>query len=328
MDARLSVMKTIEEHALIAKGDRVLLGLSGGPDSLCLLDILAGLRKKYGFELFCLHLNHKIRGEEAEEDARWLAAYCEGRGLPLAVAEADVPAEAKRSGKSLEEAGRDARAQALRREAERLGGAKIALAHNRDDQAETVLMRIIRGTGIRGLKGMEYEAGGVIRPLLDTPRSLIEDYVSAKRLEPRIDSTNASQEYTRNRIRHDLIAHIEKEYNPEIKDALVRLARGAAEQDELAGACAAAFAARSIKREGGCLSVAGRAARGETDASLKLALTRAFAELGLEKDIGAAHLNSLVRAIRTEASGQVIEFPHGYRAEIRRGSILLIGPER
>ena len=136
MKAELQVRKTIEEQGLIDPGDKLVLGLSGGPDSLCLLHILADLRKTLGFELSALHLNHLMRGDRAEQDAAWLSAHCEELGVVLKVVKCDVNAKAEAEGICVEEAGRHARHEALAAYAQELGGAKVVFAHNRDDQAQ------------------------------------------------------------------------------------------------------------------------------------------------------------------------------------------------
>ena len=163
MNAELQIRKTVKEHNMIAPGDTVLLGLSGGPDSLCLLHILKDMQRSLRFDLRALHVNHLMRGDKAKEDELWLADHCRELGVPLTVAICDVYAKAEEEGISPEEAGRKARHSALRRQKAMFetpcgmqgsGRVRIALAHNRDDQAETVLMRVLRGTGIHGIAGM------------------------------------------------------------------------------------------------------------------------------------------------------------------------------
>ena len=237
MDAFERVKKTIEEHSLVNIGDVLVLGLSGGPDSLCLLHILKDLEGEYGFSLRAFHLNHMIR-EEAEGDEEFVRERCEKLGVPLDCFKADVTAEAKEKGQSVETAGRNIRHAILKKLCEDIEkdlkdgcSARGVLAHNADDQAETVLLRIIRGTGVHGLGAMEYmREDGLIRPLLDTQRKDIEDYCREKGLDPRTDSTNASEEYLRNRIRLSVIPMLE-DINPSIKSALTRLAENASMDD-------------------------------------------------------------------------------------------------
>ena len=201
MNALTAVQNTISEHGLIAPGDSVVLGLSGGADSLCLLHILCDLQDELGFSLSCVHVNHRMRGRQASDDVAWLVNHCAWLGVPLEVVECDVPAKAAEERISEEEAGRQARHGALFAQADKLkaAGAKnarVALAHNRDDQAETVLLRILRGTGVRGLAAMEYRRSDVSSAFW-TRRTLSKRF--AEREPAGWDSTNASPTTPANR---------------------------------------------------------------------------------------------------------------------------------
>ena len=310
------VLKTIKEHNLIERGDKVLLGLSGGPDSLSLLHVLKGLEPELGFTLSALHLNHSVRAD-ADEDAQWLEEHCAGLAVPLTVLKLDIPAIAKASGTTVEEAGRIERQKALLA----AGADKVALAHNQGDQAETVLLRMLRGTGTHGLAAMEYKrADGLIRPLLDVSRADIEEYCAKQGLSPRIDSTNSSEEYTRNRVRLKLIPELESEYNPNIKECLARLAENAREDDE---ALAQAASEWFEKYKDSSQSLPIKELQLLQPAIFKRVIKLAFAEIGLDEDIAAVHLNSLKQAIDKNYGGKVIEFPKGYTALIEKGKLIL-----
>ncbi|HHX92372.1 MAG TPA: tRNA lysidine(34) synthetase TilS [Clostridiales bacterium] len=337
MNALTAVQNTISEHGLIAPGDSVVLGLSGGADSLCLLHILCDLQDELGFSLSSVHVNHRMRGRQAEEDVSWLVDHCAGLGIPLEVVECDVPAKAAEEKISEEEAGRQARHGALFAQAENLkaAGAKnvrVALAHNRDDQAETVLLRILRGTGIRGLAAMEYRrSDGLIRPLLDTPRTLIEAFCRERELRPRWDSTNASRDYTRNRLRLDLIPLLEEQYNPNIAEGLVRLAQHAREdesalQDIASGIAAKAVVWRMQDGERVSLALPAKTLRLAGPAAGKRAIRLLFSRIGLVQDIASTHLSALWSALAHERTGTLIEFPDGYRAEFSYGDVLFHPP--
>ena len=329
MKAEFQVRKTIDENNLISEGDKLVLGLSGGPDSLCLLHILADLRSTYGFELYALHLNHLMRGERAEADAAWLTQHCKELGVTLKVVSCDVNAKAKAEDICVEEAGRHARHDALAEYASELGSAKVVFAHNRDDQAETVLMRIMRGTGIHGLAAMEYRRkDGVIRPLLDTPRTEIEDYCSRKGLTALWDSTNASLDYTRNRIRLQLLPQLEEEYNPSLKEGLARLASSARDDDDYLNAEAHLFYRMldpSVTPN--VVSMSSRFLGTLHPAMFQRILRMAFAEIGLTEDIASVHINSLKSVIDNGAGGKIVEFPGGYTAKLLRGVVTLERPE-
>ena len=229
------IRRTIDEHQLIEKDDVVILGLSGGPDSLCLFDVLLDLSKEIGFELHGAHINHMFRPGAADEDQMFVENLCTNSGICCWSKVEDCNSLAKELRITGEEAGRKVRydffadiASSLIYEGTPEDKIKVAIAHNRDDQAETVLFRILRGTGTDGLAGIDYtninERGSkIIRPLLDVPRTEIEAYCEQRQLEPRIDATNFEMDYGRNKIRLDVIPFLEKNYNPNMKDVLVRM---------------------------------------------------------------------------------------------------------
>ena len=331
MRADSIVLQTIEEHHLIKPGDRLILGLSGGPDSLCLLDILARLQVKLNFKLYALHVNHQIRGEEANEDMRAAIAMCKDLMVPITVKVADIPSIAKEQGIGEEEAGRKVRYQALRVKARRIKEenpgchVKLVLAHNKDDQAETVLMRILRGTGVHGLAAMEYErADGLIRPLLDVPRVDIEDYCFHHNLKPRLDSSNQNLEYMRNRLRLRLIPVLEREFNPNLKDSLVRLADMAREDDNYINSVAKKFLPRlDMDNDWDCMP---RSQLAKMDPSVaKRVIKLMFDRIGMKQDFTALHMNRLLEAINSDGPA-TIEFSGKYKAVLEYDKVYFRGP--
>lgn len=389
-----TVQNTIKEHQLVKAGDFVLLGFSGGPDSLCLFHALQELRTQMGFDFAAVHINHGIRGEAANEDAAWAVNYAGSHGVSCIGAVANVPAYAKKRHMTEEEAGRSVRREVFAYIAYGIatgkaigskpdgslndrppipvpkGGVRIALAHNMDDQAETVLMRVLRGTGVHGLSGIQYEsriddallrvAAGtndeelrnkakeldisIIRPLLDVPRSVIEAYCTENQLQPRIDHTNSETDYTRNKIRLELIPAIEKDFNPNIKEALVRLAANASEDDDALGGLAAkamidsekVLEARMPQPEDSVfpqsldpkpllssIELSASALRKLEPAVFKRIIVSEFARLGLGEGISAVHLNALYAAVQKNIGGKVTEFPGGHTATLRGGTLTL-----
>ena len=253
MEFKRKILGTIKEKNLIKDGDHLVLGLSGGPDSLSLYHALLELKKdnlktggKFGFSftLHPVHVNHKFRPGAAEEDQKYCEELClrvsqETEGFfPLRSFEVDCNALASELGMTSEEAGRKARYDAFRTVCREVmekyscekDAVKILVAQNANDQAETILFRILRGTGPDGLSGIAYDRGDesgfrVIRPLLDIKRDEIEKYCEEKGLEPRRDHTNEEALYSRNKIRLELLPLLEKEFNPNIIDTLNRLGR-------------------------------------------------------------------------------------------------------
>ena len=199
------IMKYVDQHALLSPGDRIVVGLSGGADSVCLLLILQVISGKMPLSLCAVHVEHGIRGQEALEDTAFCRQLCETRGIPFREVHCDVPGMARREGLSLEEAGRKARYETFARVREEWGGTKIAVAHHREDQAETMLLHLCRGTHLAGMQGMRPRQGVIIRPLLDVSREEIEAWLCAQGVFWRTDSTNLTDDYARNRVRHRIL---------------------------------------------------------------------------------------------------------------------------
>lgn len=195
------VVKFIQQHHMLKVGDRIIVGVSGGADSICLLDVLLELRETYGLDLFVVHINHGLRGEEAYGDQKYVEAFCEKHHLPCICYQEDVAGYSKAHHCSLEEAGRILRYQAFEHEYNEKHCNKIAIAHNKNDLAETVLFHLARGTGLKGLVGIEPVRGHIIRPLLSVTREEIEAYLKDKGIDYCTDSTNLETDFTRNKIR-------------------------------------------------------------------------------------------------------------------------------
>ncbi|AKP44481.1 TPA: tRNA lysidine(34) synthetase TilS [Clostridioides difficile] len=218
------VLSTINKHNLIQKGDKIVLGLSGGPDSVCLLHVLNRLKKDFNIEIYAAHLNHQIRGIEAQKDALYVSKLCEDMGIIFFVKSINVPKYCENEGLSLEEGARKLRYEMFYEIKDKIKANKIAIGHNLNDQAETVMMRIMRGTGLKGLKGIDYIRDNcIIRPILDVERNEIEEYCEAYNLNPRIDKTNLENIYTRNKIRLDLLPYMKDNFNSNVIESIVRM---------------------------------------------------------------------------------------------------------
>ncbi len=218
------VLEVIKKNNLIEFGESVLIGLSGGPDSVCLLHILHSLSKELGIKIFASHINHMLRGTESDMDEEFVKKLCKELGIKLFSVSLNIREMAEKENISIEEAAREGRYRQFALLANKIGNCKIAVAHNKNDQAETIMMNIIRGTGLDGLKGMDYIRENIIRPLLDIGRDEIEEYCRENELNPRIDSTNLESIYTRNKIRLELIPFISKEFESNIVESISRMA--------------------------------------------------------------------------------------------------------
>ena len=227
------VLKTIKKYNLIENGDKLVLGVSGGPDSIAMLNILNDLRIEKDIELdfniVVAHINHMIR-DEAIEDENFVKKFCEEKGIEFYSKSIDVKKLANTNKISTEEAGRNARYDFFDEILDYTNSNKIAIAHNKNDKSETIIMNFMRGSGITGLKGIEPKRKKYIRPLIECERSEIEKYCEENNLNPRIDKTNFENEYTRNKIRNIVIPYIKKEFNPNIIETLDRLSEVATDE--------------------------------------------------------------------------------------------------
>lgn len=217
------VLNTIKKYNLINNGDKIVVAVSGGPDSMCLLNVLKNIREKFNLELFVAHINHMIR-EEADSETEYVKQYCEKNNIKCFVKMANVLEMAKQQKLGTEEMGRIVRYYFFNYVANKVSADKIAIAHNENDNAETVLMNLMRGASLEGLKGIEPIRGKFIRPLIECSRDEIEAYCEENKLDPKFDKTNNDNIYTRNKIRNLLIPYIKKEFNPNIVESLNRLA--------------------------------------------------------------------------------------------------------
>lgn len=240
----------LRQYSLFSQGDRIAVGVSGGADSVALLRFLAALRPQFGWDLVVCHIHHGLRGAEADRDECFVRALAEQLGLPCAVSRIDAAALALRDHISVEEAGRMARYAFFAQTAGE--GGRIATAHTLDDSIETVLMNLVRGTGLRGLCGIPRIRGNIVRPLLDCTRAEVEDYLGALGQPYCTDSTNLTDDYTRNRIRHDILPRL-CALNPNFPGAMARMLPRLAAQQALTD-CLAAQSAQQLQAACGGLS--------------------------------------------------------------------------
>ncbi len=216
------VRKTIMKYDLIDRFDKVVIGVSGGHDSMTLLYVLESLKEELEFEIVVAHINHGVRGKEADSDEEYVKNISNELGLEFYSYKANMDEYAKQHKLTSEEAGREIRYEFFRKVLKESNATKIAVAHNKNDQAETLLMRFMRGTGIDGLRGMEFKTRDIIRPLLGIERSRIEEYCVDLDITPRIDKTNAMPIYGRNKVRLELVPYIEDTFNSGIINTLSR----------------------------------------------------------------------------------------------------------
>ena len=330
------IRNTILEHGMINKGDHILVGLSGGPDSVCLFHVLKKFSGEMGFTISAVHVNHKFRPGAAEEDQAYVEELCRKLEVPCLSLERDCKALAEEMGISSEEAGRMVRYQVFFHRGLELektygkGRVKVAVAHNLNDQGETILMRIIRGTGVDGIAGMDYIREGeggisVIRPLLDVSRDQIEDYVNANNLNARIDYTNSQPIYTRNKLRLKLIPEISKEFNPSFLEGLIRLGNSAAQDREYFRGLTMDILKKAERKENvrgeASLTFKKEVLSGLHPAIRNRVIKKAFEAIGLDQGITAAHLEGAGRIIESRENSALTDFPRGYAMAVSYGEV-------
>ena len=304
-------LAAIQARHMLEAGDGVVLGLSGGADSVALLHVLLALRSMFGLRLFAVHVHHGLRGADADVDEAFCRALCMRCGVAYDCVRVDAAAFAQENGLTVEEAGRILRYDAFEAARQACRAQKIAVAHHMNDNAETVLMRLMRGTGTMGLGGIPPVRGAVIRPFIDVPRAEIEAYCAANGYESREDATNADERFTRNKIRQTILPMLARELNPSVTEALARTAQLAAEEDEALDMLAKRALSECAAGEG-ALSVSALAAQ---PVALQRRVVRAMLaeRMGL-KDIHLAHVTDIL-ALCGKQTGKMVNLPSGWVAE-------------
>jgi tRNA(Ile)-lysidine synthase len=317
-----AVAAAVARHGLWSPGATVVAGVSGGADSLCLLGALLALRERgqplAPGTIVAAHLDHGMRGTQAREDARWVGELCQGLGVPCVAERLDVPALAKQQRRSLEDAARRVRYAFLRRVAAEQGAERIVTGHTRDDQAETVALHWLRGSGLAGLAGMRPLAGDIARPLLAVSRAETEAYCAARGWQPRTDATNADLRFRRNHLRHELLPLLER-YNPALRASLARNAELiAADEDYLEAAADAAWSAVASTSTADTVALALDGMR-TLPAALRHRVVRRAARVlaGPETALEARHVLALDALLEHGTSGDGIDLP--WRLRVTRG---------
>ncbi|UCD54048.1 MAG: tRNA lysidine(34) synthetase TilS, partial [Dehalococcoidia bacterium] len=310
------VLHFIREEQLVSSPSSLLVAVSGGPDSVCLLHVLVKLREELGITLHVAHLDHKLRGAESEADARYVSELAQHLGIPTTIEEREVKAYQKDKRISLEEAAREVRYTFLAQVAKAIGADRAAVGHTMNDHIETILMHLVRGAGIRGLRGLQphsewqlaKEHLAVIRPLLEVSREETADYCHRHKLMPRIDTSNLSLSPLRTRIRYQLLPLLTS-YNPQVTEALLRTARIA--DDDLAfidKQCLQSWA--EIAQKQGSIIALDK----ERLLNLPLALQRHLLRMSIEellgnlKDIEMRHIEEIMNVL-TKPAGKRVSLP-------------------
>ena len=328
--------RTVRDFGMITAGEHVLAAVSGGADSTALLVCLKNLSREMKLTLTAAHLNHRLRGAEGDADAEFVRRLCADLGIPCIEETIDVGQQAEIEGGNLESVARRLRYDFLRRVAVRTGAYRIAVGHNKNDQAETVLFRFLRGAGLQGLSAIRPIHGHtpgniIIRPLIDCSRELIRKYLVDNKIGWREDSSNADLGYARNRIRRELIPYLEKNFNPQVIDTLARETALARETWDFLETQAAATGEYLLDENDEntdidihYVSLSAAKLSSYHPALQKQILRRILREhFGSLEDVGAAHIESLVALCKAAHGNGEVELPHDLRG-VRQFDRLLL----
>jgi tRNA(Ile)-lysidine synthase len=303
------------------RGETLVVGLSGGADSVALTDVLASLQRRHGFRLVAAHLDHGLRPGSAA-DAEFCAGLCRNLDMPLRSAAADVRARAARERGGLEQAARRERYAFLRRVRDEEGASAIAVAHTRDDQAETLLLRLLRGAGATGLAGMRPRAGDVLRPLLGVSREEVLVHLRERGLAWLEDPSNADTAHRRNRVRHELLPYLEERFNPRVRAALARTAALLADEAAHLRRDADGLLAAASRDDGEALVLLRAPLAGAPAAVGRAAIRQALLRTGGLAQVGALHVERVLQLARAKApSGRRLSLPGGRQARFTRDEV-------
>jgi tRNA(Ile)-lysidine synthase len=318
--------KTIRTHGLLTQRDAVLIGFSGGPDSTCLLHLLDSLKGQYTLTLYALYVNHNLRPDEVPAEIEFCRRTCSDLGIEFMLRSVDVASYSRERRMNRQEAARELRYQALRDAAAEIGANKIALAHNADDQAETLFMRIARGSGPAGLAGIPVRRQNIIRPLLETGRDEIEGFLALKDIVPVTDSSNLKADYFRNMVRMTIMPAL-KRANPNLVHSLTHTMAVLQEEERYFGIQVTKTLMKLISRKTGKRIELFLAPMESMDTViLRRVLRRAISETEGLREIGFGHVEDIVSLIREGRAGNRLMLPNGVRV-IREYALLVLTSE-
>ena len=303
------VLELNEEYGLLRQGDVVLAAVSGGADSMCMLQVLLELSEDLDLSVSAAHYHHGLRGAEADRDAAFVQEWCRNAGIPFQMEKGDVAAVAHACGRGIEETARKMRYDFLNRTADSLGGALIATAHNADDNAETLLLHLVRGSGLQGLTGIAPRRGNLIRPLITCTRAEIEDYNSRHSIPHVEDSTNRDQSYSRNYLRVQVMPLL-KELNPGLAQSLSRTSEALRKDNDCLNAQAEKIL-ESAEHSENRISIPVSALTSLPEALAPRAVQILFQQLRPEEILSSVHRRAVLDlAEGTDPSGEV-SLPEG-----------------
>ena len=315
-----------QKHHLFSSGDSILLACSGGPDSLCMVHIFNRLAPKYNLKIFVAHIEHGIRGQASIDDAIFVKNFCKQNNIPFYMKKVDACSYSAQYKLSLETGARILRYNFLNETAQLLKCTSIATAHNRGDQAETVLMHIIRGSGTSGLSGIHPRTQNIIRPLLACTRSDIEEYCQRYKLSPRHDFTNDETTYIRNNIRLKLLPFLRK-YNPNIESTLSKTASLISEENDFIAAYSkSVYDQTAVKADHKLLLPLDKFSAQHTAIKRRLIRLAIYSLCNDIKDIENIHITNVLSLAQKAKTGSQINLPNGLKAYIEYSNLIIALP--
>ena len=331
MDLLDKVVKQIKEKDMIRDGERLIAAVSGGADSSCLLHILSRIRRNniIRFDLICVHVHHGIRGRSADDDSKYVERLCTELDIEYRIKYVDAAGFAQNEHLSLEDAARRLRYRALEEESD--GNTKIAIAHNMDDNAETLLMNLFRGSGVRGLKGISRIRSDIIRPMLTIPRKDIEQYLNERGIEWRTDETNADTAYTRNALRNELIPYVKKNINRRAAEHMADCAMDMARMQKYLNVQINKSYLKCLVAETGKIDI--DILNCEDEYLRTEIIRRLYAEYNKNKDESAVdlsrrHVEAIIDMCKTTAGVSYVELKGDIRAQREYNKLYFTGKSR
>ncbi len=309
-----NIEQYIKDNNMLQRGDGIVVGLSGGPDSVCLLFVLLALQKEYNLDIRALHVNHGIRGAEALRDQNFVEALCKSNNVPLVIKSYDVPELSKKMKMSEEEAGRVLRYEAFEMLANQMFemgiNTKIAIAHNADDNAETVVLNMIRGSGLDGMKGIVPVRGRIIRPLLGISKKTILDFLEESKIEYIVDSTNLHDDYARNRVRNHVLPELRNLNNQAVMHVFDMSQNVKKALDYLDEHVEKLLQSAKFEKNN-CEYISCEVLREADDYIMSMALKKYISSyMPYQKDVSAKHIEAAKELVFSENGSKSINLPH------------------
>lgn len=314
-------LKFIDENHLIEKGDKILVALSGGADSVFLLYFLMKFKRRFGIELAAFHLNHKLRGKSAAEDEKFCAEFCSNNKIELISVSKDVKAFAKKIKVSVEEAGREIRYKELNKAAEKMEFTKIATAHNASDNVETILLNFIKGAGIKGLAGIPVRRNNIIRPILCLSSEAVRKYLKQNKINFRVDESNLESDYERNFLRNEIIPKLKQRLNPRVEEKISNTSKIISEIDSFIQKQIEKISSEAVKFDGKELRINSEAIS-KLDKSFLGIFFKSVIENNFDIELSSENIYSLVDLVISQ-TGRVVHLKENIIASKERNELVV-----